>query len=167
MASPEIQTYHCHCTTLVFSTTHKLSQLPRRASPSVDKAIILPLNSPPALTQDVEEDGDEMDTDRPKDLPELGYTILLSLSPDRRHTIIRREDGFEKRILYRCERCLLVVGYTLDDSHFSEKNSTGRTKVLYVLPGGVMSTRFLTKTKQITEGDVLLSNGNKTVAAWE
>jgi hypothetical protein len=33
---------------------------------------------------------------------------------DRRATMIRREDGIEKRILLRCGRCKVVVGYYLD-----------------------------------------------------
>lgn len=178
MAAPKIQTYHCHCTTLLFTTTHTLSLLPRRASPSVDNSIILPLNNPPPPSQDIEDDEeaegidsdnapDKMDTDDPKDLPELGYTVLLSLSPDRRPTIIRREDGFEKRVLYRCDRCLLVVGYVLDESHYSAEDDSARTKVLYVLPGGVMSTELMANGKKATENEVLLGPGPKAVAAWE
>src|SRR5436305_6227496 len=43
---PQINTYHCICSTLLLATTHNLSLLPRRAEPALDKAFILPL--PPA-----------------------------------------------------------------------------------------------------------------------
>ncbi|OAX77288.1 hypothetical protein ACJ72_08416 [Emergomyces africanus] len=48
------------------------------------------------------------------------YTILLSTTtPDRQPTMIRREDGFEKRLLLRCGRCRVVMGYALDEVHFA------------------------------------------------
>ncbi|EEQ91254.1 uncharacterized protein BDCG_06374 [Blastomyces dermatitidis ER-3] len=48
------------------------------------------------------------------------YTILLSTTiPDRKPTMIRREDGFEKRLLLRCGRCRVVMGYALDEIHFA------------------------------------------------
>ncbi|KKZ60369.1 hypothetical protein EMCG_04884 [[Emmonsia] crescens] len=55
------------------------------------------------------------------------YTILLSTTiPDRKPTMIRREDGFEKRLLLRCGRCRVVMGYALDDVHFADhKFGTG------------------------------------------
>lgn len=43
------------------------------------------------------------------------YTIPLStLIPETKPIIVRREDGFEKRILLRCGRCRVVVGYEID-----------------------------------------------------
>ncbi|OJD27235.1 hypothetical protein ACJ73_01373 [Blastomyces percursus] len=48
------------------------------------------------------------------------YTILLSTTiRDRKPTMIRREDGFEKRLLMRCGRCRVVMGYALDEIHFT------------------------------------------------
>uniref|UniRef100_A0A093VB25 Uncharacterized protein n=1 Tax=Talaromyces marneffei PM1 TaxID=1077442 RepID=A0A093VB25_TALMA len=42
------------------------------------------------------------------------YTIPLStLLPDPTPVVIRRGDGFEKRVLLRCGRCRVVVGYKL------------------------------------------------------
>lgn len=53
------------------------------------------------------------------------YTLILSLSKDRSAKIITREDGFEKRWIWRCGRCRLVTGYQLDDAHFAQgPNST-------------------------------------------
>lgn len=48
------------------------------------------------------------------------YTLILSLSKDRSAKIITREDGFEKRWIWRCGRCRLVTGYQLDDAHFAQ-----------------------------------------------
>lgn len=43
------------------------------------------------------------------------YTIPLStLVPDPKPIIVRREDGFEKRVLLKCGRCRVVVGYEID-----------------------------------------------------
>ncbi|EEH07443.1 conserved hypothetical protein [Histoplasma capsulatum G186AR] len=51
------------------------------------------------------------------------YTILLSTTiPDRKSIIIRREDGFEKRLMLRCGRCRVVMGYALDEVHFPDHN---------------------------------------------
>ncbi|EDN10684.1 predicted protein [Histoplasma mississippiense (nom. inval.)] len=51
------------------------------------------------------------------------YTILLSTTiPDRKPIIIRREDGFEKRLMLRCGRCRVVMGYALDEVHFPDHN---------------------------------------------
>src|SRR5450432_3935847 len=102
MAAPQINTYHCLCTSLLLATTHTLSSLPRRAPPSLDSAIIVPLppapqpstSSPPSEPEG-EDDSDEDDGSRskPKEYeqkqrPELGYTLLLSTTLDRRPTLI-------------------------------------------------------------------------------
>lgn len=80
------------------------------------------------------------------------YTILLSTTlPDRKHTVIRREDGFEKRLLLRCGRCRVVVGYVLDEeAHGTKSKKEGdanadadeeeRAKVVYILPGSLVGT---------------------------
>jgi hypothetical protein len=65
--------------------------------------------------------------------------------------VVRREDGFEKRYLWRCGRCRLVVGYQVDEVHFRGREAEGggvrgggasgrRAEVLYLLPGGLLST---------------------------
>ncbi|KAF8861097.1 hypothetical protein BDZ45DRAFT_287396 [Acephala macrosclerotiorum] len=171
MAPPKIQTYHCLCSNLLLTSTHTLSSLPRRststsADSSSDSAIILPLPStPPALSPESEE------------LPAEGYTLLLSLTQDRKPTLVRREDGFEKRLLYRCGRCRLVVGYTLDNpaggeamdiDGGAEGEERYKGKVIYILPGGVMSTDFMVELgkesgKKIGEGNVDLGHGGIVV----
>lgn len=95
----------------------------------------------------------------------------------------------------RCGRCRLVVGYELDAEHFaglpeslgsSKTTDTSeaarseamdvdgeedkeRMKIVYLLPGGIMSTEIMTSGKKIGEKEVVLGGGERTavVAAWE
>lgn len=139
---------------------------------------------------------DEQDDEREKQegngseqtssMPAEGYSILLGMNQDKNITIVRREDGFEKRLLWRCSRCRLVVGYDipsrerdldrmdLDDEGRKGKESleesyTGR--VIYLLPGGFMSTKVMAAggvvdgSKKIDEEQVDLKQG--TMAAFE
>ncbi|KAF3480557.1 uncharacterized protein GIQ15_05904 [Arthroderma uncinatum] len=96
------------------------------------------------------------------------YTILLSTTtPDRKPIILRRADGFEKRLLVRCGRCKVVLGYVLDEVHFkkgddkkavtetdisgeqSNTTGTGELEVIYILPGALIETSELGKEVQI------------------
>lgn len=108
--------------------------------------------------------------------------MLLSVTADSRPTIIRCADGFEKRYLHRCGRCKVVLGYTLDEAHFATENERGgfdrrgnggevrhqahgidgkekvgrgseMVKVLYLLPGGLMSTEDMVLGKTIAVED--------------
>jgi hypothetical protein len=164
MATPEVHTYHCACTSLLLATTTARPAHPRRAT-SLDRATILPLHSdahPPSAT--------------------IPHTTPLSMTPDRRVTTIRREDGFEKRILWRCGRCRVVVGYELDPSHFetatageggeagegsSAAHEAGVARVLYILPGWVQSTEHMASGKKISEQGAVLEGAQLGVAAWE
>ncbi|KAJ5081321.1 hypothetical protein NUU61_009585 [Penicillium alfredii] len=75
-------------------------------------------------------------------------TLLLSTTiPDRRPTLIRREDGIEKRVLLRCGRCRVLMGYYLDRVHWasteqtdSEKTGEDRPPAVYLLPAAVVET---------------------------
>ena len=178
---PQINTYHCICTTLLLATTHCLSSLPRRTEPALDKALILPLPPAPRLAaagenaEEVEDDAESQARDASGD---VGYSLLLATTQDRKPMMVRREDGFEKRVLLRCGRCRLVVGYKLDGAHFGTEaveavgKSTGgeqgpgdaeegrktRTgdegmEVVYLLPGGLMSSEDLKsgKTPEVVE----------------
>ncbi|KAI9745410.1 MAG: hypothetical protein M1818_000944 [Claussenomyces sp. TS43310] len=194
MAVPAVYTYHCLCTSLLLSTTHILSSLPQRTNASLDHAVILPLPPPPVSSTSSPPDSDAEDDaeasqalpptagqSRQKHdaLPPLGYTVLLSMMPDRRPTIIRREDGFEKRFLYRCGRCRLVVGYELDEAHYADSQKAeemsgaagrqvqGRMKVIYLLPAGIMGTDTMASGRRLDEGEVLLDPAKKSVAVWE
>jgi len=186
-SAPKVYTYHCICTSLLLATTHTLSSLPIRQPPALDKAIILPL--PPApFSPSPEDEGDDdgnnndqEDTSMteegntapnksplkplpPAGLSDLGYTILLSMTTDTRPTIVRREDGFEKRYLHRCGRCRLVLGYELDESHFPVDGS--KVKILYVLPGGMMSMEVMAQGRKIGEAEVELGEKG-IVGVWE
>ena len=73
--------------------------------------------------------------------------------------IIRREDGFEKRILLRCQRCDLIVGYRLDQAHFEQiRGDVKADEVVYILPGGLMST------EEINAGEAGKEDGRVSIA---
>lgn len=117
MAIP--RSYHCICSTFILATSYDLAALPERAEPGLDKAIILPV--------------------RNKDNPEEQHTILQNLVADRQTTVVRRDDGFEKRALLKCQRCKLVVGYYLDQAQFKSEDIQAQD-IAYILPGAVLST---------------------------
>ena len=65
--------------------------------------------------------------------------------------VIRGEMGFEKRYLSRCGRCGVVVGYWLDGGQF-EGDGVGRGRredVVYLLPGGMMTTGEMVEGKDM------------------
>lgn len=133
MTSPH--TYHCLCTTLILTTSHPLSSLPIRAPPALDKATVLSLPSG------------------------QGHSVLRNVTLERQVIVIRREDGFEKRILLRCQRCELIVGYRLDQAHFEHGHGGVKAdEVVYILPGGLMSTEEMNVGKAGKEdGRVLIA----------
>lgn len=148
-----IKTHHCRfCNHLLLATTRSLFSLPRRKDPARDAALILPL---PRTTNDDEDETDQ--NDRVKGVKH--YSILLSTSiPDRKATLVRREDGFEKRLFLRCGRCRVVVGYFLDDVHFpghTENNGDegAGAKVVYLLPGGLVETGIMGDEEKIKAMD--------------
>lgn len=60
-------------------------------------------------------------------------------------TIMKLDDGFEKRYPVVCRRCDLPIGYHLDLCQFEDsKSSSGpRSDVLYILSGALQSTESL------------------------
>jgi hypothetical protein len=178
----KVHTHHCRfCNHLLLATTRTIATLPRRKAPAQDNALILPLPQADEDEEDEEED-DEPDADATTS-PEPGtetnrpetqktesegrgtrrkqkhYTILLSTTlPDRKATLIRREDGFEKRRFLRCGRCRVVVGYFLDAVHFPVDHGKGEDRgedvgegegadqeprAVYLLPGALMETEIM------------------------
>jgi hypothetical protein len=131
MSTPNVQTYHCLCSTLILTTTHDLESLPRRSNPTQDGALILA--SPTVISE----------TDEVSIESQRASSIFTNVVSDRKPVIIRREDGFEKKILLRCARCKLVLGYNLDDAHFETLNDGARPT--YLLPGGLTDTRSMRK----------------------
>ncbi|KAL4790699.1 hypothetical protein BDV19DRAFT_371953 [Aspergillus venezuelensis] len=144
-----IKTHHCRfCATLLLATTRAYDTLPRRKNQCLDSAIILPLRNTPSP------DNAQKQTH---------YTILLSSSTrDRKPTLIRREDGFEKRVFLRCGRCRVVVGYFLDGVHFpgdltgtasmnaeGEAEGEGQDRAVYLLPGALMETDIMSDEEKM------------------
>ncbi|KAL4945221.1 hypothetical protein BDV06DRAFT_185182, partial [Aspergillus oleicola] len=100
-----ITTHHCRfCATLLLATTRSFNHLPRRGKNALDSAIILPLRNPPSTS--TTNPSDPSPETQEKEGSQAHYTILLSSSTrDKKPTLIRREDGFEKRVFLRCGRC--------------------------------------------------------------
>ncbi|THV43960.1 hypothetical protein BGAL_0792g00020 [Botrytis galanthina] len=202
MSSPKINTYHCaYCTNLLLATTHTISTLPRRKGMG-DGSFILPVSGVVSGfggerdgdgdgdTMDVTRDGisaedgegrgeerengreDVKDGDEQDPLPSYGYTNLLSLTKPSKQVIIRKEDGFEKRGVWKCGRCAVAVGYEV----WAEGNGGGKGKevegegefegkILYLLRGSLMSTAVMRSGKKVLEGDAeVLGTG---VGVWE
>jgi hypothetical protein len=107
-----------------------------------------------------------------KDMPEKGYSLLLGMQKDTKVTIVRREDGFEKRLLWRCMRCRLVIGYEITGPETAGSGEQGEGKdgfegkVVYLLPNGILGTDAMVKGGKIGEGDVDLGHG-VGVGVWE
>ncbi|TGO78314.1 hypothetical protein BELL_0071g00340 [Botrytis elliptica] len=137
MSPPKINTYHCaYCTNLLLATTHTISTLPKRKGTG-DGSFILPVSGVvPRFGGERERngdgDGDAMDVtrdgisaeegerddgedlkdgDEQDSLPSYGYTNLLALTKPSKQVIVRKEDGFEKRGVWKCGRCAVAVGY--------------------------------------------------------
>lgn len=172
-----VHTYHCtFCSHLILASTHVFSSLPTRHAPGLDNATIVPLPKPTSeATDDDEEDSssepEDVDGDssmmpppprrkqhRKKQEDLAGYTLLLTLQRDRAPKVIARADGFEKRVLWRCGRCRLIVAYQLDECHYSApatekgkaKADTGE-RYLYILPGAVTESSKLGKEDSVVE----------------
>ncbi|KAF4161568.1 hypothetical protein CNMCM6069_003474 [Aspergillus lentulus] len=179
----KVHTHHCRfCNHLLLATTRTIATLPRRKAPAQDNALILPLphadededdddeeepdatTSPePNRTERTESEGQD-DRQRRKQ-KQKHYTILLSTTlPDRKATLIRREDGFEKRRFLRCGRCRVVVGYFLDAVHFPVAHGKGEDvgevegadqepRVVYLLPGALMETEIMSDEEKMQAMD--------------
>jgi hypothetical protein len=148
-----IYTYHCLCTHLIVATTTPLSSLARRSANSLDRAAILPLPPPPANLDDSDSDEDaEPNTTKPA-TPKSNqhYALLLSTVLSKKARIVTRSDGFEKRYLQLCGRCRVPVGYQLDWAQYGEKEGR-REDVVYLLPGGLVSTEDMVRGKDVVGG---------------
>jgi hypothetical protein len=113
---------------------------------------------------------DASSNEKANDMPPAGYTLLLGLSQDPKSVIVRREDGFEKRSLWRCGRCAVVVGYEILSVEgrsllMDEEGEGWRGKVIYILANGILGTEAMVKGTKIEEGDVELEG--EGVGVWE
>jgi len=117
------QAYHCLCTTLLLATKYDLESLPVRAEPALDRAKVLLVNVEHAILHNIDEDG--------------------------KSVLIRRQDGFEKRVLLRCKRCFLVVGYKLDEAQFGGGDNRAE-QLVYTLPGSLVLTEDMKEGKTLS-----------------
>lgn len=126
-AEKTVYTYHCLCTQLVLAGTSPINTLKKRAT---DSSLILPLPDASSSSH---------------------YATLVNTTADQKATVIRREDGFEKRYSHKCARCDLTLAYSLDKSLYEDtKSLTGaREDVVYLLPGGLLDTDDMVKAKDM------------------
>ena len=131
----ETQTYHCLCSTLLLATPYPLARLSRRAAPSLDHAYVLeiPLLLQPSTVVEPTINGSR----NQNTLPSL---LSSNLRPARKIIVVRREDGFEKRRIYRCGRCAVCVGYEIVEEHVENERVQEKVKVIYLLEGALVET---------------------------
>ncbi|KAL8682489.1 MAG: hypothetical protein Q9186_001436 [Xanthomendoza sp. 1 TL-2023] len=144
--APTIHTYHCLCSTHLLTTPYRLSTLHQRAAPSLDHARILPLLLPRSSTNHAPHLEEDQNPEAVKEKEAAQRDILPSLlSPNlkatRKPIVVQREDGWEKRRMWRCMRCGVGVGYEiLGDGEEAVEKVTGVGKVLFLLEGGLAET---------------------------
>ena len=78
------------------------------------------------------------------------YGLLLSTHQERTAEIMTSDNGFEKRYLQRCGRCNLAVGYQLDWAQFGGDRTGRRDDVVFLIPGGFMTTSEMINYKKST-----------------
>ncbi|PSN69452.1 hypothetical protein BS50DRAFT_457866, partial [Corynespora cassiicola Philippines] len=130
-ASNTVYTYHCLCSHLLLATSTPLHALPCRQN-SADKAHMMSLPPPPAPS--AKKNADTASTQGGH------YGLLLSTKLDRAPEMMTSDNGFEKRYLQRCGRCSLAVGYQLDWQQFGGERSGRREDVIFLIPGGFVTT---------------------------
>lgn len=129
-----VLTYHCLCTELVLATTVPIKDVPTRES---DNSLICTSTDGNSFTP--------------------GTSILkTAVTTDELPVVLKLEDGFEKRYLVKCGRCGLTLGYQLDLSQFEgTKEKLGRREeVVYLLPGGLVSTEDVRAGRKMDDAEV-------------
>ena len=146
-----VHSYHCLCSTHLLTTPYVLSDLRQRASPSLDHARILPFPSTSSASHDEQEDQAREETEegqqQQKSSQILPSLLSTNVKPVRKPLVVQREDGWEKRRLWRCGRCGVAVGYEIlgDEEPATVaagggKKGDGVGKVLFLLEGGLVET---------------------------
>lgn len=87
------------------------------------------------------------ETKKRKDAHTRGYLpslLLPALRPARKLTLVQREDGYERRRVWRCGRCGLAIGYEVENAE-SGKGRDGEdeeetVRVMFVLEEGLVLT---------------------------
>lgn len=115
-----------------------MSSLPIRASASGDGARILPL--PPLSIENPKLNYEMSDVGREVYTTETSLPSLLSNTrPARKAIVVQREDGWEKRRVWRCGRCALGWGYEIEVAEGGEAKEK-LPRVMYLLDGGLVET---------------------------
>lgn len=113
--------------------------------------MILPLPAESREEEDADEEDQQTSTDNASKHKSDHSTLLLSTTlADRKRTLVRRDDGIEKRLFLRCGRCRVVMGYFLDGVHFTAAQP-GR--VVYLLPGSLMETESMGEEERLRAMD--------------
>lgn len=113
----------------------------------------------------------EREKEKQKQKQEAHYTIpLATLLPDAKPVIIRRDDGFEKRILFKCGRCRVVVGYEIvpktPPTVDTEEEDEEKDRVMYLLPGSLVGTEDLQGEGSAVERNNVLKQMEAEWAQW-
>lgn len=78
---------------------------------------------------------------------EQGYLpslLLPALRPTRKLTLVQREDGYERRRVWRCGRCGLAIGYEVENADSVKvKEDDERLRVMFVLEESLMRTESM------------------------
>ncbi|KAL9025612.1 MAG: hypothetical protein Q9196_005594 [Gyalolechia fulgens] len=136
-----LYTYYCLCSTHLLTTPYDIATLPQRRHPSVDLARILPLPSiylppPPPPRPPTDHNNNEGEGEAGSQGTVLPSLLSPNLKPVRKPLVVQREDGWEKRKMWRCGRCGLGVGYEVVSD---PKPGEGQgNKVLFLLDGGLV-----------------------------
>ena len=119
-------TWHCLCSQLLLATTRPLHELPTREIDGSHIAVLERVGGEAKIFED---------------------SIVTATNP----TVLRLDDGFEKRYFMTCGRCGLLVGYYLDGRHFGDAPQLAglQDDAAYFLPDSLVSTETL---KQQTDG---------------
>ncbi|OQO02592.1 hypothetical protein B0A48_12120 [Cryoendolithus antarcticus] len=115
--SAEITTYHCLCSQLLGGTRLPLDAMPKRQIDGSSIAVPGDFGKSPLASISIQD-------------------LLVDSAP----TILKLDDGFEKRYAARCGRCGLMAGYYLDRSQFDNAETGVNEDVLYILPGSLEAT---------------------------
>lgn len=142
-----------------------------RAPPAKDQARILPLprfrnnsdrdeddrtDGPETASADVDADSAEIPTAGGKsglevNLPAPPQTeqrylpslLLPGLRPARKITFVQRDDGYERRRVWRCGRCGLTIGYEVENTETTKVKEDDRVRVMFILSDGLMQTESM------------------------
>ncbi|KAI4195292.1 MAG: hypothetical protein LQ350_007273 [Teloschistes chrysophthalmus] len=142
LAEVSLHSYHCLCSTHLLTTPYLLSSLPLRAPPAHDHARILPLPPfPPPTNTELDQSQETAAEEREGDkiLPSL---LSPNLKTTRKPIVIQREDGWEKRRIWRCGRCGLGIGYEVlgDENSLKGVGEKRLDKTLFLLEEGLLET---------------------------